>query len=201
MSGFLQASLWNWMKHVRFFKYHLFFRLLGTGPSKGRSDCSHTAQTVSKSVLCSEWCRASHHLWIKVTRLSTKICSKGTSSSRLTPVAKLPVFHTWMSGKQRIQGHWANFFFLFWLYCRKGFAGWEREGSPSGSAGLSRFSTALSTCPQFALFFASFSWGRPSSLKGRLSRKLRASSLNGNCSANLIITFAVKCKLVTMQWD
>jgi len=60
---------------------------------------------------------------------------------------------------------------------------------------------ALSTCPQFALFFALFSRGRSSSLKGRLSRELWASSLNGNCSANLIITFAVKCKPVTMQWD
>lgn len=27
--------------------------------------------------------------------------------------AKLPLFHTWVSGKQRIQRHWANWLFLF----------------------------------------------------------------------------------------
>lgn len=59
----------------------------------------------------------------------------------------------------------------------------------------------LSTCSQSALCFASFIWGQSFSPKGELCRKLWANSLNGNCSANLIIAFAVKCKLVAKQWE
>lgn len=112
---------------------------------------------------------------------------------------------------------WGFFSFLLFLkiYCRgkknlNGFSPWRKLWERAGATQLWRPVKAeqilhcfISTCPQSALCLASFickNWS-PFRPKGDLCRKLWANSLNGNCSGNLIMAFAVKCKLVAKQWE